>query len=89
MSERRARLRAAKRANRTYRRNLASIKRQIARLEAKPMLTPDEIRTLTRARAAIPGLEVEQAGQEAAMADFKAGADGKEALRRHGLDDAA
>jgi len=87
VSARRAQLRQAKRHHRVFRRGLAAFKRMAARLEAKPMLTPLEIRGLARLRVVIPAQEAELAGQEAALADFKGGMDGKEALRRHGLDD--
>ena len=89
MTARRAQLRAAKRQHRVFRRGVASMKRMAARLEAKPTLTPVEIRDLARLRVAIPAQEAELAGQKAALADFKGGMDGKEALRRHGLEDAA
>ena len=62
------------------------MKRMAARLEAKPTLTPVEIRDLARLRVAIPAQEAELAGQKAALADFKGGMDGKEALRLHGLE---
>ena len=89
MSARRAQLRQAKRQHRVFRRGVASMKRMAARLEAKPTLTPVEVRDLARLRVVIPAQEAELAGQEAALADFKGGMDGKEALRRHGLEDAA
>ena len=86
MSARRAQLRQAKRQHRVFRRGLAGFKRMAARLEAKPMLTPAEIRDLARLRLAIPAQEAELAGQKAALADFKGGMDGPEALRLNGLD---